>query len=352
MRPASPETTAIYYSDSIIEDSKTLASLCLFHDQILLFSSKPLAEERDALAEKATSDAAARARYDAITAFLDGPYPVLSRAGILELLSSDECSQVFPAAGSIEVTPDYLLDVARLGPPLHRGAPPSPSEAVRINPAGKLSINLGITVGDLIRLLSAWSVARVYRIPLVSDVGRIRISRSSSPTSYMQELTDYLARSSLCQLAIPAIEAINSEQILSVRDAFRSELYEFRAGIAKLAWQLRQLPCTNKNTPDLAREVDAMVATLVQPSMREFENRMRTYHDKRLSRRLLGAGRVLVDVARVFVPGGLQEQLISGGKAILQAATEVQDVKPPEEQVVSYLYHVGRGLRRHPRTRR
>src|SRR4051812_2652446 len=98
-KSAAVESRIIYFPDSIIEYPKTLASLCLFHDQVLLFSKDRLVVERDQLLEKVHCDPHAKLRHEVLSTFIAGPYRILSQAGALRAYSSEESLEAFPDAG-------------------------------------------------------------------------------------------------------------------------------------------------------------------------------------------------------------------------------------------------------------
>ena len=71
---------------------------------------------------------------------------------------------------------------------------------------------------------------------------------------------------------------------------------------------------------------------------------MRQHENRRIRRMLFGTGRVLVDAAKMFLPGGWQEKLLAGGKTLLQTATEIDGARPAEDQIATYLYKLKRRL--------
>jgi hypothetical protein len=367
------EMRVIYYRDFIIEYPKTLASLCLFHDCVLLFPPRELERELELLEYCSEFHPPSAARFIDVLKFVNGPYRILSQAGVLRALTDQDVDAEFPS----QLNEPFGLERTRkivhlltgrqlpfLGPeipwstrmadtsaicdlPYDSGAALSQLQSYTLcyglpNPSGGHNwINSGVRVDDFDAVARPYCISTRFGIPLCSDSPVPAAAIADTKTAYMQSFADELARSALCQLALPEIAAIGPERILEVREKLKDELLEFRIGISKIAWLLRQ---RTELGEDVVMEVDAMVQTLIQPSLFGFENRVRKHEDKWISRLLFGTGRVLVDVAKMFLAGGITEAFAAAGKSFIQAAMELNGAKPPEEQVVSYLYHVKQRL--------
>ena len=78
--------------------------------------------------------------------------------------------------------------------------------------------------------------------------------------------------------------------------------------------------------------------TIIRGSLLSLENGMRQHKKINIRRMLFGTGRVLVDATKLFFGSGAAEKMIAGGKSFLQMATEIDNVKPPEDQIATYLY--------------
>lgn len=167
-------------------------------------------------------------------------------------------------------------------------------------------------------------------IALVGDDGILEefIERGNSP----RELAATLAQSAICQLALPDVRAIHVEDILEARTELKDELLEFRAGILKLTWLLYQRVENKNDLEQIRQEAGTLVNTIIKGSLLSLENRMRRHKKKRIRRMLFGTGRVLVDAGTL--------SLASLGKIFLKIAGEVNSVKPPEDQVATYLYRL------------
>jgi hypothetical protein len=174
------------------------------------------------------------------------------------------------------------------------------------------------------------------------------VSNTVLPQSTAQPadvLTELLAQAAIAQLVLPNITVIAADDLLDVRTKLRDELLSFQEGILNLSWLLHEQVRNSGDLKMLRREADMLVNTKIKAAVLSLEHRMQQHENKRIRRMLFGTGRVLVDAAKMFLPGGIQEKLVAGGKALLQTATEIDSAKPPEDQVATYLYKLKRHLK-------
>jgi len=139
---------------------------------------------------------------------------------------------------------------------------------------------------------------------------------------------------------LPDVRAVSVDNLLEARNELKDELLEFRAGILKLTWLLHHQIQNRTDLEEIRHEADVLTNTVIKGSVLSLENRMRQHKNKRIRRMLFGTGRVLVEAAKLFLPGGAAEKLIAGGKSLFQLATELDSAKPPEDQIATYLYRL------------
>ena len=151
-------------------------------------------------------------------------------------------------------------------------------------------------------------------------------------------LSEVLAESAISQLALPDIRIVYVEDLLEARVELKDELLEFRAGILKLTWLLHQHVQNKNDLEQIRQEANTLTNTVIKGSLLSLENRMRQHKKKTIRRMLFGTGRVFVEATKLFLGAGAAEKMISGGKSLLQLATEVDGTKLPEDQVATYLY--------------
>jgi len=168
------------------------------------------------------------------------------------------------------------------------------------------------------------------------------LGQSPKAGTPVEHLSGVLATTAISQLALPEFRPAHVDDLLEARTALRDELFEFRAGILNLTHLLYQQVKDANDLTEVRQEADTLVNTRIKAAVMSLENRMRKHENKRIRRMLLGTGRVLVEAAKMFLPGGWQERFVAGGKALLQTATEVDSAKPPEDQIATYLYKLKR----------
>lgn len=185
-------------------------------------------------------------------------------------------------------------------------------------------------------LAHAISHDRGYPIALDCTASR----RASNTKIFTEHLIALLAQCAICELSLPGINAGEVDDLLSARIALKDELIEFRAGIRSLTELLHQQVKGKHDFQEIREEAEVLVNTKIRGALMSLENRMRRHKDKRIRRILVRGGRVLGEAAKLFLPGGWSEKLVAGGKSLVQLATEIDNAKPPEDQVATYLYKV------------
>ncbi len=200
-----------------------------------------------------------------------------------------------------------------------------------------------VRTGFSYMVLASYSLSLARRLPLT--VGNTPLPRVMAHKQCADVLPATLARSAISQLVLPNIKAISADDLLHVRTKLRDELLDFQAGILDLSYLLHQQVRNGNDLKGLRQEADVLVNTKITAAVMSLENRMRQHENKRIRRMLFGTGRVLVDAAKMFLPGGWQEKLVAGGKTLLQTATEMDSAKPPEDQIATYLYKLKRRLK-------
>jgi len=175
-----------------------------------------------------------------------------------------------------------------------------------------------------------------YGYPLVVDnsITQYLDKKNVSP----DELSSHLAQSAISSLALPNINIRQIEDLCTLRENFKEELHDFRAGILDLTWLLHQ-QVTNCNDLDSIRnEANYLVKTKIASALMSLENKIKAHSKSTFKRVLFTTGKVIVEAAKLFRPGSLSEKLISGGASIVTLASNSENDKSPENQVASYIY--------------
>lgn len=315
----------------IVPDIRELTSLCLFHDQVVFCSASlyVYTEKDSAMAEPIRRYWERRPDFKQRVALIE----------TIQLLAEQSCIRLIVPDDYQKVTTDFIRVRGKISSELwalrdnfweRRCAYASTTK--NVEKETELLLN-GL---ELAGTDTSYMASKAYCYPLVTDYTELQALNNNEETT--KKYAQLLAQSAICQLALPDVKATNAEDILEARTELRDELLEFRAGILKLTWLLYQRVENKNDLEQIRQEAGTLVNTIIKGSLLSLENRMRRHKKKRIRRMLFGTGRVLVEATKLFLPSGAAEKMISGGKSFFQLATEIDNVKPPEDQVAMYLY--------------
>jgi len=304
-----------------VPDVSEWTSICLFHDQVVLCSPFLRTET-----ESNPFLVCFETRSDSKEMFaLIDKIQLLTKHKIIRLITPEEFNQ------------QVVMDLHKVREPcIPHGLVKRFSQFVDQNLKGtKVEQDTALEALDLCGAMMSCLTSEAYLYPLVTSDINLQDHPNTQP---IETLSDILARSAICQFALPDVRAVHVEDLLEVRNELKDQLLEFRVGILKLTWLLHQQIKNKNDLKQIRQEADALTDTVIKGSLVSLENRMRQHKNKRIKRMLFGTGKVLVEAAKLFLPGGVTEKMIATGKSFLQMATELDSVKPPEDQVAAYLY--------------
>lgn len=316
------KSVVAYYSSFVIEDPRLLTSLCLYHDNILLFSRQKPEETLQTLRLKAEEDASFKDELIRLERFLAKSLPTLSNGGLIRVVTAEDCDKIFPESGQLPINANILKKIMGL-------------DSVQNSKTRK-----GMTVGELIRSINAYSVAKRYAIPLVGSFSPHSEIPFTTQTSKISSIASLLAHSAITQLALPDIVAYEPEDILLIKETLKEELDEFRVGILDLTWLLRHAVKNGNDFVEIKHEAEFLVNTKIKAALLSLETRMRQHRDGRMRRMLFGASRIFINGVKLFLPGSASEVLVGAGKSLFQLAVEMDTVKQPENQIASFIYEL------------
>jgi hypothetical protein len=321
------KSTVIYFPDSIIHDPGTLTSLCLFHDQIILFFPDDPVETITLLKKRYDSKKPLlRKKLMAYRYFLSGPLKVLEPEGILTVVTPKSFKNMFPLAGNFEVASRMLQDIAR-------------------TTFGKEYSNkwTSIVLRELLRTVMALGTAKRYKLPLVTDKHSLPHNTFQYSGQEVALLSDILARSAITTLALPNLRTTDPEDILRAKDVLKNELIQFRIGVLDLTYLLRQNVNNRSDLIEITKEAEVIVNTKIKASLLDLENRISQSNDSRVKRLLFASSKIAFDIVKLFLPGGVPEKIIAGAKSLFQLATTIDEKTKPESQIAGFIY----GLKTH-----
>lgn len=319
---ASDKSIVIYFPDSIVDNPSTLTSMCLYHDQVVLFSFEDPIELVQTLKHSWRARRAfPRQRLRDYFRFVESSLKVLGPENVLTVVTPRNLEAKFPRAAKLEVTYQMLQEfAAKIGR--------------ETRDAGYNYVRLS----DLFRTIMAFGAAKEYKIPLVTD--KLSLPQHSNRQSIQEVgfLSDILARSAITNLALPDLRTSIPEDILRAREALREELMAFRIGVLDLTFLLRQNIQNRNDLEEAIHEADAIVNTKIKASLIDLEHRIAKHNDSRIRRLLFASAKIGLDVVKLFLPGGVQEKIIAGAKSLFELATAIDEKKAPEDQIASFIY--------------
>lgn len=280
-------------------------SLCLLHDQVIVWSFRHPVEENRIIEKQATKPLS-KSNLAAEIAF-NNILTQLSEGNVVRLLTFAELGK-------------HKLPRSELG---------------RIVALKTTEENM-LPVRETFGMIISYAASKHYRCPFISNDKDFQ-DLDKRPKS-LEAFSQVLEQSAICQLALPDVRTVDVEDLLEARRELKDELLEFRAGILKLTWLLNQQINDKNDLEQIRQEADTLTNTIIKGSLLSLKNRMRQHKKKRIRQMLFGTGRILVEAIKLFLPSGAAEKMITDGKSLFQLATELDSAKPPEGQVATYLY--------------
>jgi hypothetical protein len=322
------QSKIIYGSSPFIEDMGLLTTLCLLHDEVILFGTNSLGDQFEKYWANNNDDEAAKV--------IEQTFQVLAPEGIVTFLSPEEAMEKFP-------TSDVNLDGIEGVTEVKSGEKTSLSlniEKEKLSPLSKLilqGINPGQrTVSSLLRDVTLFSAAYTSKLPIVSTSAHISINRSESnvPT-----VANYLAHKALERLALPQLKAYHAEDILEARVKLRTEFIEFKAAILELVWLLHQKIDLDKNLETLPKECSILIDTKIASALLLFESAISTHKSNSIRRIFRSSGNVILELGKSLVSPDISTALLGGSAAMLKA-TESMNGSQPSNHIASYVYRL------------
>lgn len=316
------KSVIVYYPSFVIDNPRLLTSLCLYNDKVLLFIRNQPEITLGSLRTKTKDDPAFADELLKFESFMKKPLPVLSDAGLLDVVTNEECNKRFERAGELPIDKHLL------------------KEMITSQDSSAPRIKSRTTIGELIRSLDAYSVAKRYELPLAGSFGFPFDLMSGTAKGEVEATANVLAHSTICQLALPDIVAIDPEDILLIKEKLNEELIEFRVGILELTWLLRQSVTNKQALDEIRHEAEIIIHSKVTSALTSLEQRIKRHEKGRIRKMLFSSGRVIINSVKLFLPGGVSEMLLGASKSLFQLAVEVDSQKPPSDQVASFIYQL------------
>ena len=322
----------IIYGDApFIEDMGLLTTLCLLHDEVLLFGSGTLNEEM--LRYWAREDAPPEEERTVAERMLE----ILLPEGVVSFYSPDDVKAEFVGSGDLE-----LPGIIAVEETVHDGKPSLSlrTNNDRMNQLSQLILQKAagetMTISSLLRHVSLLSAAWSSSLPVVGKNTQFSLRPS---TSRVSEVATLLSHRTLQRLALPELLTYEPNDILEARRAFRSELLEYRDGMCELVWLLHQKIDIEREVDDLVRHCDVLIDSKIAPAVSQLERAIESYKSSKLRRILKLTGGAALELGKSTLTGGLPTGLMGGSSALLKMADGLE-TRAPTVQIASFVYKV------------
>lgn len=325
------KSRVIYGDAPFIQDMGVLTTLCLLHDEVLLFGSKQLDEHLQDHWEHQKNTASD------VKSVAERMLEVLLPEKVVSFYSPNDSAAAFPGSNDVELPGILGFEESEVN---GKKSILVKTDNSKLNDISKLVLT-GFTDGKrtisaLLRDASVVSAASKAGIPIVCEKAHIAVAPTSSRVS---EVAMFLSHRAFQRLALPELEAYDPEDILEARLKLNSELQEFRAGILELVWLLHQRTDIGIGQPSLGRECDILIDTKIAPALGQFERAMAAHDSKKVRRILKATGGALLELGKSLLSPSWSGALVAGSGAMLKVA-EGLEAKQPSIQIASFMYKV------------
>lgn len=327
------ETAQVIYGNSpFIEDMGLLTLLCLLHDEVLLFGSKPLGEQFESFWENNKFD-----KHSNIPSVIEQTFQVLEPEGVVSYLSPETASVRFPGTDELELSGIEGIEERDVGGKKDLLLKVKPEEINALSRFLLQGTKSGTrTVSDLLRDASMLAAAFKFNIPVLTDSSHIFIKGKGSN---VQPVSNFLAHKTLEKLALPELRAYHAEDILEARLKLKSEFTSFKAAILDLVWLLHQQVDLNANLETLPKECDHLIETKITSALLQLENSIKNHQSSRVRRILRSTGSVMIELGKSLITPDISSALIGGSTTLLKATDALQNSQP-SNHIASFIYKI------------
>lgn len=324
------QSSVIYGDSPFVEDMGVLTTLCLLHDEVLLFGSKPLDEQLNDYWERST------ARANAATASpVEQAFQVLLPEKVISFLAPSDVEERFPGSDATELPGIDGFEtteahgetsfVARI-------------DAKNLNLVSRLVI-AGFkkgprTVSSVIRDAALVSAAVQSQLPIVCEDAYVALAPTATRVS---EVASFLAHRTFRKLALPELRAYHAEDILEARLKLKGELIEFRAGILELVWLLHQRSDLSADPKEIGRDCDVLIETKIAAAISSLEQAIAKHESRSIRRILKATGGALVELGKSLITPSMTGVLVGGSGALMKLSESIE-TQTPSIQIASFVY--------------
>jgi hypothetical protein len=326
------QSSVIYGDSPFIEDMGVLTTLCLLHDEVLLFGSKSLDEHLNDYWEGSN----ATVEGTAATA-VEQAFQVLLPERAVSFLSPSDVEARFPGSDAIELPGINGFQTTEVH---GKTSLVANVDVKNLSPVSRLVL-AGLkkgprTASSLIRDASLISAAVQSELPIVCEKAHFALSPTATRVS---EAANFLAHRTFQKLAIPELRAYHAEEILEARLKLKGELVEFKAGILELVWLLHQRNDLSGNLKEFGRDCDVLIETKITAAISSLEQAIAKHESRAIRRILKATGGALMELGKSLIAPSIIGTLV-GGSGALMKLSESMETQLPSIQIASFVYKV------------
>lgn len=326
-----PEQSSVIYGDSpFIEDMGVLTTLCLLHDEVLLFGSKALDEHLDDYWKKSDTNGGGPT-----PTVVEQAFQVLLPEKAISFISPSDAVARFPGSGDTE-----LPGIEAFEEKIVEGKPciVVKADVKKLNYVSRLVLGgfskQSRTVSSVIRDASLVSAAITSKLPIVCENAHITLSPTATRVS---EVANFLAHRTFHKLALPELRAYHVDDILEARSKLKSELAEFKVGVLELVWLLHQHNDLRGDLRGLGRDCDVLIETKISAAVLSLEQAIAKHESKAIRRMLKATGTALMELGKSLITPSIAGALAGGSSALLKLS-ESMEAQGPNIQIASFVY--------------
>lgn len=334
----------IYAPSLIISNPKILTSLCILYDEVMLFNNKSIDEENEEL-DKIFNSNQVTSKHIEKSKYINGTLNLLSNENIVKVYTSENAYTYFSKAGELETGFEFEEKENKQYFKADASGKNSLTKNIIDFLAQQQKLQGSVKISDLLRAVILYGVSEAYKIPVISLDSDYGTGMKVNNLDYVRFLSDHLALTSVCELALPEMVSTDPEDIVIAREQLKDELMEFRAGILDLTYTLYQTIGKAHTYNDVVHECSMLVNTKIKSSIISLENKIRHHKNSKIKKLLLFGGKLLVSGGNLLACSKETKDLLGAGTSVLDTFSDLSNLEKPEHKIASFMVKLDKRLK-------
>ncbi|WP_150141540.1 hypothetical protein [Candidatus Enterovibrio escicola] len=320
----------VIYGDSpFIEDMGVLTTLCLLHDEVLLFGSYSLGGQFDKFWSQIDENSSPES-----VKVVEQVFQYLVPEGVVKFFSPNAALEYY-SISTVELDGIESIGKTQAG---NKKTMSVIVEEEKLSPLSRLILK-GVgsdkkVVSSFLRDVILFSVAHSAKLPVVLDGTQHSTNPNKDTVGFA---AGYLSHKALEKLALPQLRAYHVEDILEARIKLKNEFFEFKAAILDLVWLLHQQANLYEDIDSLPKHCEILIDTKVKSALMLLESAIGAHQNKSIRRILQPTGNVILELGKSLISPDISASILGGSAAILKA-TESIGGNEPTNHIASYIY--------------